>query len=886
MNLRYVLLLFALSLFLAPAAQAQVTFIVNAPLDGVDPAPGDGVCEVEVSPTACSFRAALQEANALPGIDFIHFDEISSTAVVTLEFGPLPAITETVVIDGYTAPDYDDSVPEPEAPAPTFYIDGANLTASNADGLVFVDGSFGSKVRGLGIINFPDEGIQTRPGAGGITVQGCWVGVDANEDAGPNGDPGFENTAGILLQSDGNDIGQRFEGGVFTGRGNVVAANAQDGISIDGGDDNRLRGNLVGLVSDARFIVNYGYGVRIHDGTDNGIGGFTTSERAGNTISFNDAGGVRIDSDGNFLRGNYIGTGPNGEGFIANGGHGVELRSAGNVVGGHTATARNVIAASQGEGLLIDGPGNLIRNNHIGINAAGTDALGNKRNGIKVEPGADDTTIRDNLVGGNGSGGVHSGIIALSDNNTIRGNLVGTNADGADLGNTGPGVQVAGSGTLVGGTEDGAGNVIGFNSIGIFLGAAGSGNTVQSNFVGTNAEGDDLGNDKDGISIETPDNLIGSATSEAGNAIAHNGLNGVRIFGDATDVNNHVAQNAIFANAAFGIDLGTDGSTPNDPGDGDTGPNNLQNYPEITSADYDPDADEVTVTYHVDTDPANAVYPLAVDFYLADADAQEGHTLLTGTTLGPGAGSYTKDDYDGCGAPPCEETVTITPAPELGISRADLVLATATDADGNTSEFSAPAVPLPVELVSFDATVDGEDAVLTWKTASETNNDGFAVERRANPQSEIHNPKWTEVGFVEGAGTTTEPQSYAYRARGLDYGAHVFRLRQIDRDGTASYSEEVEAQVTLAERYALSEGYPNPFRQRATLELAVREAQEVRVEVYDVLGRRVEVIHRGELAANETHRFTVEASGLSSGLYLLRVTGEEFAATRRLVLVR
>jgi hypothetical protein len=95
----------------------------------------------------------------------------------------------------------------------------------------------------------------------------------------------------------------------------------------------------------------------------------------------------------------------------------------------------------------------------------------------------------------------------------------------------------------------------------------------------------------------------------------------------------------------------------------------------------------------------------------------------------------------------------------------------------------------------------------------------------------------------------------------------------------------IEAEVQLAEAYAVT-AYPNPFRGQARVEVAVREAQQVTVEVYDVLGRRVARLFDGAVAASQTEALAFSASGLGSGLYVVRVTGETFRATRRLTLVR
>ena len=205
---------------------------------------------------------------------------------------------------------------------------------------------------------------------------------------------------------------------------------------------------------------------------------------------------------------------------------------------------------------------------------------------------------------------------------------------------------------------------------------------------------------------------------------------------------------------------------------------------------------------------------------------------------------------------------------------------------GSFSEFvfASDSSPLPVELTSFTATRSGESVALQWDTASETNNAGFEVQRAdANVPSEN---AWSVLAFVEGAGTADEPQSYRFTVDDVSVGTHRFRLRQVDTGGTESFSEPVEVDVTLDKAYQLSNAYPNPVRNAATLDLTVQQAQPVTATVYDLLGRKVETLHNGDLAANTPTELRLNADGLPSGTYFVRVEGDSFSATRRLTVVR
>ena len=199
-----------------------------------------------------------------------------------------------------------------------------------------------------------------------------------------------------------------------------------------------------------------------------------------------------------------------------------------------------------------------------------------------------------------------------------------------------------------------------------------------------------------------------------------------------------------------------------------------------------------------------------------------------------------------------------------------------------------PANPLPVELTAFTATADGADAVLTWQTASETNNAGFHVEQRQpDGTSRQDVSTWKSLGFVEGAGTTTEPQDYRFRVRSAGYGEQAFRLRQVDTDGTESLSDVQTVRITPTEAVAVS-AYPNPFGngQPARITVTPREAQQVTVDVFDMLGRRVARLHDGRLNAGEATTLTLSGAQHASGVYFVRVVGEQFQTTTRLTLVR
>ena len=202
-----------------------------------------------------------------------------------------------------------------------------------------------------------------------------------------------------------------------------------------------------------------------------------------------------------------------------------------------------------------------------------------------------------------------------------------------------------------------------------------------ANENGTASDGTSpLGNIGNGIFLQrgVGRTTIGGLEPNAGNTIAYNGKNGILMAVDAGQ-NNIIDPNSIFANALMGIDIGDDGHTLNDPLDADTRPNNLQNYPEIVSTQVV--NDDVIVSLRVDSAPANSAYGMNgiyIEFFKADAGS-EGERFI-GSTF------YTLADYNSLA--PGTKTVNLGNIYTLGILGTDMITASATDANGNTSEFT------------------------------------------------------------------------------------------------------------------------------------------------------------------------------------------------------
>jgi len=230
----------------------------------------------------------------------------------------------------------------------------------------------------------------------------------------------------------------------------------------------------------------------------------------------------------------------------------------------------------------------------------------------------------------------------------------------------------------------------------------------------------------------------------------------------------------------------------------------------------------------------------------------------------------------------------------LAIANGDLARVNGSDGSSFTDAYLASgAAPLPVELASFEARTKEEAVRLQWTTASETGNAGFRVQRLSESAGEAESPEeetaesagWTTIGSVGGSGTTSQPQDYRYTDEEIPYEADslTYRLKQIDTDGTVQYSRSVTVERGVTEAELLGT-YPNPASRRATIRYALPERQEVRVRLYDVLGRRVRTVVAGEKEGR--HKQRLDVSGLSSGVYFLRLRAAGTVKTQRLTVVQ
>ena len=199
--------------------------------------------------------------------------------------------------------------------------------------------------------------------------------------------------------------------------------------------------------------------------------------------------------------------------------------------------------------------------------------------------------------------------------------------------------------------------------------------------------------------------------------------------------------------------------------------------------------------------------------------------------------------------------------------------------------FLCPATQV-ADLRSFEAEPQDEKAQLAWTTTGGMGEGAFLVQHRADSTA-----AWSDLQTVEASdmatADSTDAPAYRVDTDALAPGTHQFRLQWTTGDETALLSDVIEAEITLSEPYRLR-AYPNPVRGALTVESAVDTQQHVRVQIYDVLGRRVTTVYDGPMVPNELNRFTVQpaAEGLSSGTYFLRMVGEDFQTTSQISVVR
>jgi hypothetical protein len=186
---------------------------------------------------------------------------------------------------------------------------------------------------------------------------------------------------------------------------------------------------------------------------------------------------------------------------------------------------------------------------------------------------------------------------------------------------------------------------------------------------------------------------------------------------------------------------------------------------------------------------------------------------------------------------------------------------------------------IPVELVSFTANVIDGKVNLTWTTATETNNSRFEVERSSNGVD------FAFVGSVKGNGTTTERNTYNFVDNSVNVGKYTYRLKQVDFDGSYEYSKSIEVNVGLPTEFSLSQNYPNPFNPSTTINFALPKTSNVKLTIYNALGKEVATLVNGVMEAGN-HSAVWNAANNASGMYFFKLEAGNFTSTKKMMLIK
>jgi CSLREA domain-containing protein len=769
-------------------------YVVNTTAD-LDPS--DGACTP--NPGGCTLRDAIEAANAdapsprliafnIPDNDLRHtyyvnngVSGVSAGATDTTSWpadaipnidpeypyswwsiapvSPLPDITNTVFINGYS---------QPGASVNTKHFDQGDdailrieltgiMPTSGSIGLDLELGAGGSTISGLVVNNFAQTGVFVC-GDGFNEISGNFIGTDVSGTLAQG-----SAAEGVAL----TDGGFNLVGGDAPAARNLISGHAsRSGVDITS-PENIVEGNYIGTDRNGLAPLGNKFGVRIQNGVQDNVIGCEVLDGS-NLISGNSDSGVFIDaSDFNLVIGNFIGTNSPGTGAIANGIGVNVLDSSDNSIAFIPGAAGNVISGNTGDGVLIKNSStlikaeaNIVQGNLIGTDKTGLVKLANGGAGVEIE-GSNYNKIgstvpaEGNVMSGNTGDGVE--ITGGASNNLVQGNFIGVAADGtAALGNVGSGVEIY---TTIS-TPGASNNIIGFDTFSetsTFLSAGRSSGIAavkQTNanrahsLAATESPAQSSDNrlthriskalisrrqalrallSRSASKVQTTNKqsselrlssaqslTLPPGLSPGANVIANNGVDGVKISNPA-DINNLIVGNSIYSNNKLGINLvgGTEASngvTANDLNilDADDGPNHLQNFPDLTGAD----ANTQTITGVLHSSPGD----FQIDFYLnATCDGSgygEGKRYIgrtTATANGSGDAAFTFSSSS------------------VGFTAGQFITATATDVNGNTSEFSAclaaTAPPPPATTPSFTKGPDqsvaedsGAQIVTNWAT--------------------------------------------------------------------------------------------------------------------------------------------------------------------------
>ena len=189
--------------------------------------------------------------------------------------------------------------------------------------------------------------------------------------------------------------------------------------------------------------------------------------------------------------------------------------------------------------------------------------------------------------------------------------------------------------------------------------------------------------------------------------------------------------------------------------------------------------------------------------------------------------------------------------------------------------------PLPVELTSFSAVANKSDIKLMWTTATEVNNYGFEIERKL-----VNSNYWIRIGFISGAGSSNSPKHYYFEDNNLSSGKILYRLKQLDQEGSFSYSQIIEVFVDIPNEFTLSEAYPNPFNPSTKINFTVAENSMTTLKIYNSLGQLVNTLFNGIAESGKNYDVIFSGDELTSGIYFAVLESSIQILTKKLILLK
>lgn len=518
--------------------------------------------------------------------------------------------------------------------------------------------------------------------------------LEGSTQAGYTNKPLIEINGSQISQNDVD--GLSFNGETTNVNGLAIVGFSGDGIAIYG--TTHIGGCYVGISASGVVKPNGGSGIRVQRGSLSQIG---VQGEPPNVISGNRLHGIHLNrlSSKNTIANNFIGLDPTGQTAVPNAMHGILVQGADNLFGDFGTGPDNYIAGNGASGMVFLGDhatGNEVIENQIGTTSNGLQAVPNQKYGVEFQNGARENLLVQSLISGNMLGGV---LIqgGSTTRNRVAGNNIGLNVSRSiTLGSQPVGISLLAPGNTL------YNNTLLGNTTGIRLGLGAESNAINKNWIGTDAAdaNRNLGN-QTGILF---------ANGALRNFVAENQIkyNQVGIQAESQARENRLTRNSIALNLGMGIDLNGEGITPNDPGDADGGANQLQNFPSLASATLSGET-MLEITYRVDTLPANAAFPLRIEFFLSDG-SREGRLFLD------------QDVYTAAQAQAGNKTIVV-PVDSSQWPAIPSLVATATDSAGNTSEFSQ------LRTVVFAAAIAalGQPSVSSFRSSLDVNVDGFVT---------------------------------------------------------------------------------------------------------------------------------------------------------------